>query len=401
MRIAVPLCLIMAATLSSGTPVPTYGTYFGGTGDINSAVAVAVDTSGNVIVAGFTTSQTLPGTKNAFQPSKATGFPDNRDVFIAKFSPSGTTLLWSTFLGGGGDDIPTAVAVDQAGSIYVIGTSTSSNLNVTAGAYLSSSSGGNGFAAKISADGQSLVYLTYLPGAGNAFVINGSGEAYIAGAFSLNVVTPGAIGNPVPPTQGSGGVSLLRLNSTGTGIGFDAYIGGGGFNGSKTASVAIDQQGNVYVAGSTTENAQNVPVTANALQGQLSNGSQTGFVVEVDPTGSQLLYGTYFGPQYSTTQVTNLTLASDGSIYFSGLINTDMLLATPGAYLASPAPGFVAKLTPGKTTLDAFSFLDNNGTMFSAGIGNQPQRLYIGFSLGSGPGKIIELNVPMLSLASS
>jgi hypothetical protein len=74
---------------TGSTPVPTYGTYFGGTGDTNVAVAVAVamDPSGNIVVAGYTTSQTLPGTANAFQPTKATGFPDNQDVFIAKFNP--------------------------------------------------------------------------------------------------------------------------------------------------------------------------------------------------------------------------------------------------------------------------------------------------------------------------
>src|SRR5579862_6017968 len=110
-----------------GSPVPTYGTYFGGGGDNNAAVAVAVDPQGNVIVAGHTTSQTLPGTTNAFQSVRATGFPDNEDVFIAKFNPSGTTLLWATFLGGNGDDQPTAIAVDSTGAIYVTGTTGSSN----------------------------------------------------------------------------------------------------------------------------------------------------------------------------------------------------------------------------------------------------------------------------------
>ena len=166
LRVSILVC-IAAAALNAGTPVPTYGTYFGGTGDTNALVAVAVDSQGNVIVAGYTTSQTLPGTANAFQPTKATGFPDNRDIFIAKFDPSGQTLLWATFLGGPGDDITTAAAVDSSGSIYIIGTTTSSNFPVTSGAYLrspSSSSGVIGFASKISADGTSLLYSTLLPG---------------------------------------------------------------------------------------------------------------------------------------------------------------------------------------------------------------------------------------------
>ena len=107
---SIPLALAWAWLSSSSAfaaLVPTYGTYFGGTGDSNIAVAVAVavDPQGNVIVAGYTTSQTLPGTANAFQPTKAPGFPDNQNVFIAKFDPTGRTLLWTTFLGGDTLDI--------------------------------------------------------------------------------------------------------------------------------------------------------------------------------------------------------------------------------------------------------------------------------------------------------
>ena len=84
----------------ASTPTATYGTYFGGTGDTNVAVAVAVGVSGEVIVAGYTTSPSLPGTAKALQPTKANGFANNRDVFIAKFDPTGRTLIWTTFLGG-------------------------------------------------------------------------------------------------------------------------------------------------------------------------------------------------------------------------------------------------------------------------------------------------------------
>ena len=203
-------------TAFAGTPVPTYGTYFGGTGDINTAVAVALDPQGNVIVVGYTTSQTLPGTANAFQPTKATGFPDNQDVFIAKFDPTGQTLLWATFLGGDDLDQPTAIAVDSAGSIYVVGATRSSTFPVTAGAYLGSNStpGANGFSAKVSADGRTLLYSTYLPGGPNALTVSNAGEAYIVGTFLPTVITAGALGTGANPiTAEDGGVFLLRLNS--------------------------------------------------------------------------------------------------------------------------------------------------------------------------------------------
>jgi uncharacterized protein (TIGR03437 family) len=405
MGVVAALFELLPPLAPASTPVPTYGTYFGGTGDANSAVAVAVDPSGNVIMVGYTTSQTLPGTALAFQPTKAAGFPDNRNVFVAKFNSSGAALLWATFLGGASDDIPTAAAVDSAGNIYVVGTTGSSNFPVTPGAYLQSAStgGSSGFAAKISADGRALLYSTYLPGTPTALSVSSASEAYIAGSFLPMVISTGALGAGANPIYAEdSGVYLLRLNSTGSGLVFGAYLGGGGFNGSQTTSVAIDQQGNAYVAGSTAENAENTPTTANAFQGQLSNGAHSGFIVEVNSAGSQLLYGTYFGPQFSDTQITSLAVAPDGSLYFSGLINTAALLASAGAYLATPSPGFVARLIPGASSLASFSFLDSGGgTIFFAGIGNQPQTLYIGFSLGPSPGKIIELSVPTLSLVSS
>ena len=392
------LFAVWPALATAGTPVPTYGTYFGGTGDTNAAVAVAADPSGNVVLAGYTTSQTLPGTAQVFQPVKATGFPNNRDVFIAKFDPTGATLLWATFLGGDDLDEPTALTTDSAGSIYVIGTTRSSAFPVTPGAYLHIPSGG--FAAKISPDGHTLLYSTYLPGTPNAIALNNAGEAYIVGAFLPTVITAGALGTGANPIYAEdSGVYLLRLNSTGTGLVFGAYLGGGGFNGSKTTSVAIDQQGNTYVASFTAQNAVNVVTTANAFQGQLSNGAQTGFIVEVNPAGSQLLYGTFFGPQYSDTTVTSLAVASDGSLYFSGSTDTTTIQATPGAYLSTPSSNFIAKLTPGRTTLDSFSYLALNAAWTQVEIGNVPQSVHVSF--GVNPAGVIELSMPTLALVGS
>jgi hypothetical protein len=250
----------------AGTPVPTYGTYFGGSGE--AALAVAVSPSGEIIVAGTTTSQSIPGSAKGLQPTHAVGFPNNPDVFIAKFDSTGRTLLWSTFLGGDDVDQPAAVAVDAAGSIYVIGTTRSSTFPVSIGAYLRSNSaqGVNGFAAKISADGRSLLYSTYLPGTPNALAVTNSGEVYMAGLFQATAVTAGSVGAGATSVGSSGGIFLLRLNAAGTGLVFGSYLGGGGFNGSVATSVAIDAQGNAYVEGFTGES--NKPTTPNAIQGQ-------------------------------------------------------------------------------------------------------------------------------------
>ncbi len=406
--------LLSTAVLEAGSLVPTYGTYFGGTGDTNVAVAVAVGPSGEIVVAGYTTSETLPGTANAFQPTKATGFPDNRDVFIAKFDPTGTVLQWATFLGGAGDDEPTAVKVGTTGNIYVIG-SASPNFPVTPGAYLATypSEGGAGFAAKISADGRSLIYSTLLPGGANALAIDAAGDAYLGGVFKPSVITPGALGNGANPvTAEDSGIFLVALNERGTGLVFGAYLGGGGFNGSNVASVAIGPAGNVYVAGFTTYNADNFPTTSNAFEAQFpggvsaSNPVPVGFIAEVSPAGSQLLYGTYFGPPYSYTKITDLAVAPDGSLYLSGPITTTAMWATPGAYMSTPSPGFIARLTPGSSVLDSFSFLPEGGSPALVIASSRSDSMYVDFSPSSGYGvpagfSVVELSTPAFGLVST
>lgn len=414
--VSLVFCLSLGSVsyLRASTPVPTYGTYFGGTGDRNEAVAVAVDPSGNVIVAGFTSSQTLPGTATAFQPTKATGFPDNWDVFIAKFDPTGRTLLWATFLGGDDLDQPSAVAVDAVGSIYVIGTTRSTNFPVTPRAYIPSSASGGGFAAKISANGANLLYSTYLPGTPNALAVNAAGEAYIVGNFSSTALTTGAVNAGGANNQGDGGITLLRLNATGSGLVFGAYFGGGGFNGSVVTSVTLDSQGDAYLAGFTAES--NVLTTQNAFQGQYSNPGtgipccSNGFIIEINSAGSQLLYGTYFGQKFFGTAIASLVVAPDGSLYVAGYTNSTSQ-GTPGAYLSTPTSGagFTAKLTPGRTTLDSFSYIPGNAGSPEGdqvirqpvlNVGNQPEAVYVTFPTNTGF-DVVELGVQSLSLSSS
>jgi uncharacterized protein (TIGR03437 family) len=243
----------------------------------------------------------------------------------------------------------------------------------------------------------------------------------MAGTFSPSVITPGAFGSGSIPSfiSGNGAVYLICLNSSGTGLVFGAYFGGNGFNGSVATSLALSAQGSVFVAGFTAES--NIPTTNNALQAQYSNPvagipcCSNGFILEVDPTGSQLMYGTYVGQQYSGTTITSLSVAPDSSVYFTGTTNTTTQ-ATPGAYLSvpkAPSSGFIAKLTLGSSGLDSFSYLPSFpespvgpspfGVPPLVAIGNQPEMAYTVFAPYSTPGTVTtaELTVPSLSLGSS
>jgi uncharacterized repeat protein (TIGR01451 family) len=206
-------------------------------------------------------------------------------------------------------------------------------------------------------------------------------------------------------------VDLLYLNATGTGLVSSTYLGGAGFNGSTTTSLAVSPQGNIYIAGFTA--AVNVMTTPNAFQPQYSNSAtggpcplecNNGFVIEVNSTGAQVVYGTYFGPRYSDTKVNSIAIATDGSVYFSGYTNTTTIQATAGAFLTKPDYGFVAKLTPGSSVMDSFSYLPNYFSPFLE-VGNQPEAAYVVFwtpSVGPTQGiEVAELNVPTLALTSS
>jgi uncharacterized protein (TIGR03437 family) len=393
------LFALLPLLATASTPVATYGTYFGGTGGAT-GVAVAVDPSGNVVVAGSTSSQTLPGTANALQPTKAAGFPYNSNLFIAKFDPTGRTLLWATFLGGDGNDTPTALAVDTAGNIYVTGTTTSSNfpaqgyVSCTAGAkapaatcaIATTAQSSSSFVAKISPNGSTLLYSLYLVNmAPEGIAVDGVGEAHVL------------------ETQGGGpeGIYLLSLNPGGTALVYATFLGGNGFNGSRAYSLVLDPLGNAYVVGSTA--VPSIPTTANAFQSAYSNASLTnsigpgavdnGFILEINSSGSQILYGTYFGPEYFGTRITGVELDGQGSLYIIGTTNATSFQSTASAYQSAPGVGFVAKLTPGASALSEFSYLPNAPTsLILAGSANAAYLLF--------DSALMELNLSTLGLAS-
>jgi uncharacterized protein (TIGR03437 family) len=285
-----------------------WATYLGGS-VADAALGIAVDANGSAYVLGYSTSPDFPTTPGAYQTG---GSPTNR-VFVAKFTPDGSSLAYSTFLSGfmleagyvPGEIIelpvsPSAIAVDAKGNVVLGGFSNSSSLAATPGAY---SSSGSAFVAKLDASGAKLTFVTYLGGSGSSDIVHGialdsAGNIYAAGTTSaadFPVTAPfahtgvGAFGNS--------GAFLVKLDAAGAHAAYSAVLGGTTpTRSAETAvtvatAVAVDSNGSAYVAGVT--NAVNFP-TANAAQPQFA-GDTDGFLVKVDPTGSQLVYSTYLG----------------------------------------------------------------------------------------------------------
>jgi hypothetical protein len=210
--IIVSLCLLCANPAHAAAPSVTYGTYFGGSGN-DSATAVATDVQGNIFIAGTTTSTDLPGTAGSYQPNKAVGFPGTTDLFIAKFDPTGRTLLWATYLGGDGNDSLIGMTADPQGNVYVSGNTASSNFPFTSHLPGSNLSGNNPFGAKLSSDGKKLIYSDALPIYPTSFTVDAAGEAYFVGSAS-------SFQFPIAPALSAPGVAIFKLNAAGSAVGF-------------------------------------------------------------------------------------------------------------------------------------------------------------------------------------
>lgn len=265
-----------------------FATYLGGNG-ATQGTTIAVDEQGNVYVAGLTSTNldganTFPVTSGAAFRDPATG-----TAFIAKLNPSGSQLVYATFIPA--TLVIAGLAVDPEGYAYITGTVNSgASFPTTAGAFqVSPKAGSNqypGFVAKLNASGAALAYATYLSGSGgpqgadslNAIAVDTAGDAFVTGfTYSTDFpVTPGAF---LTTSPGPNSVFLTKLNPRGTGLVYSTYLGQG-----NATSVKVDAQGTAFVAGPA--NLGNFPITP----GEVATGS--GFLTRFSADGSSLIYST-------------------------------------------------------------------------------------------------------------
>jgi hypothetical protein len=268
-------------------------TYLGGSGQ-DEAMGVAVDSSNNTYITGWTTSSNFP-TVNPLQ-SKLKG---TRDAFVAKLNPAGNALLYSTYLGGSGADSGYAIAVDASGSAYLIGDTTSTNLPVTAGTYQSALAGAQDvFLAKLSPAGNAVSWLTYYGGSGTdhgaALKLDATGAVVFGGAtYSQDLPTHLAF----QANSGGGQDGFVgRLSGDGTTLLLSTYIGGsGGSAGApeEVNAVTLGASGFIIFAGTTS--STNFPVVAADLQPLFGGGNTDGFIGRINPASGVLNSCTYLG----------------------------------------------------------------------------------------------------------
>ena len=281
-----------------------YSTFLGGI----SATGIAVDSAGDAYVTGAT--YDVPPLKNAFQATAGGG----GDAFVTKLNAAGSKLVYSTYLGGSGQDYTTGIAVDGLGDAYVTGYTASTNFPTTPGALQTTLGAGSAFVTELNPAGSALVYSTYLRGAyAHGIAVDGSGNAYVTG-FGGFPTTPGAY------LSGSqGGAFVAKLNATGSALVYVAQLGGSSGN-DDGYRIAVDASGNAYVMGVAL--SPDFPTTPGAYQ-TIFGGNEDAFVTELNPSGTALVYSTFLGGSGSENNYPGNTgggiaVDSHGNIYVTG-----------------------------------------------------------------------------------
>jgi hypothetical protein len=345
-------------------PSLVYSTYLGGSGE-DGGSGIAVDASGNAYVTGYTVSTNFP-TKNPLQPGKGGGA--NGDVFITKLSADGQSLVYSTYLGGSGDDGGQSIAVDASGSAYVTGGTFSTDFPTKNPVQATFGGGalGDAFVTKLSADGQSLVYSTYLGGSagelGNGIAVDSSGNAYVTG-YTESTNFPRK--NPLQATYGGGfrDVFVTKLSADGQSLIYSTYLGGSGSD--IGLSIAVDSSGNAYLIGVT--DSQNFP-TKNPFQAN-PGGNSDAFVTKLSADGQSLVYSTYLGGTDAETG-SGIAVDSSGNAYVTGeTLSTNFPTKNPlQASLSGGSDAFITKLSPNGQSLVYSTYLGGSGREFGFGI---------------------------------
>ena len=289
-----------------------FSTYLGGRGS-DTAYALALDSSANAYVAGDTTSTNFPASN--YQKTNR----GSQNAFVVKIASTGSSLAYSTYLGGNSIDHGAAIAVDSTGAAYITGSTFSSNFPVSAGASQATLKGGqDAFVAKLSADGNSLVYGTYLggsagsagyPESGQGIAVDSNGDAYVAGSTASSDFP--ILGGVQTSLDGWLDAFAAKFGPTGSLI-YSTYLGGSGMDAAN--AIAIDSTGGAYLAGYTI--STDLPVSGNALQAT-SGGDYDAFIARLNPAGNSLLYLSYLGGSASDT-ATGITLDSAGNAYVAG-----------------------------------------------------------------------------------
>ncbi len=376
-------------------PVLIFSTYTGSFAD-NFGFTATYDNAGHLYAGGIVFDIGYPTTAGAYDPSyNGTGF-GSVDISITKFTPDGTALIYSTYLGGAESENPSSIIASNQDELVVFGATSSANFPVTAGAYDASFNGGVGkdyasnglnftsgtdiFVCKFNAAASQLLGSTFIGGSGNdglndndiqfsfgtlvynygdqfrgEVVTDGAGNIYaVSSTLSSNFPTAGAFqGN----SGGGQDAVVFKFNGSLTALIWSSYLGGSGADAGY--NIVLDDQNNVYVSGGT--GSANFPATSGSLNAAYRGGRADGYIANISASGSSLPAATFIGTG-AYDQSYFIDQDADGTIYVVGQTE-GTYPATTGVY-SNPGSGqYLAALT---ADLDSAVF----STIFGRGDGD-------------------------------
>ncbi len=356
---------LFVAKYSADATDTIYCTYLGGSGGEESFGGIAVDADGRAYITGVTSSTNYPTTVGALQADPG---DNNYDALTTKLSEFGNALVYSTYLGGDNDDVGLDIVVDQSGCAFVTGRTKSSNFP-TANAFqssLGSVANYDAFVTKLSADGGSMIFSTYLGGNGTDYghgiAIGTAGNPYIAGwTTSDNFPTK----NAYQPTAGGSDGFVTKMGVGGDSLIYSTYLRGSTGAVDQIQGIAVDSAGAAFVTGHTSD--ATFP-TMSAFQGTYGGGTHDAFVTKFAPSGTSLIYSTFMGGSLADSAL-DIAVDRFGSAYVSGTTSSDNFPIL-SQYQSDSATGdmFVARLSRSGGTLVYSTYLRGNGSDENRGI---------------------------------
>jgi hypothetical protein len=364
----------VAKVNAAGTAL-VYCGFIGGAGDEESW-GLDVDTSGNAYITGSTgsTESTFP----AVVGPDLTFNGGALDAFVAKINASGTALDYCGYIGGSADEDGLGIAVDGSGNAYVTGDTDSTEASFPA--YVGPDTSHNGdwdaFVAKVNASGTALDYCGYIGGAdgddGQAITVDSAGNVYVAGNTDSTETTFPVLGGPDLSHNGGTDAFVAKVNVTGTALIYCGYIGGSGEEYSQGIGIAIDKDGNAYIAGDTTSTEVTLPVKVGPDL-TYNGGTNDVFVAKINATGTALVYCGFIGgagEEYGQ----GISLDGAGNAHISGDTSSNeasfpVVLGPDSTYNGGATDVFAAKVSATGAHLVFCGYIGGAADEYSCGIG--------------------------------
>jgi hypothetical protein len=365
-----------------------YSTYLGGAG-YDYALGLALDPQGGATVAGVAQSFNFPTTPGAFDATFNGPVPGG-DAFVTRLSPTGSSLVYSTFLGGTAAEGAHAVAIDAQGATTVVGSTRSGDFPTTLGAFDTSWNGSlDVFITRLSPAGSGLVYSTFLGGTGgegaSALALDVLGGATVVGG-SDSPDFPTTLGAFDTTHNGRADAFITRLSPAGSSVVYSTFLGGIGDDGAS--ALAVDAQGGATVVGSC--DSPDFPTTSGAFD-TTHNGAADAFATRLSPSGTSLAYSTFVGGT-NGDGASSVAIDAQGAASFVGFTGSADFPTTPGAFDTSYnggtylGDGFVARLSPTGTGLVYSTFLGGTGNEEASRLALDAQGMatVVGYTSSSG-----------------